>query len=152
MRQEVGSVGTKTEGGPKPTGFDRYDVVWQKLVFHIYGAFAGFERNLIRNQTMVALQTARSRRRSGDHSKPQNVVTNAGSLWKLHDRRHVPKPDLPDGRRVAWLQVDDRIGKADLVFRVRRLRKLPSLPMVCAHETIEGKERGINCSNCRVCW
>ena len=36
-----------------------------KLIFHMFGALAEFERNLIRERTQAGLQTARSRGRQG---------------------------------------------------------------------------------------
>lgn len=45
------SIDTTTSGG--------------KLVFHIFGALAEFERNLIRERTMAGLESARARGRKG---------------------------------------------------------------------------------------
>ncbi len=39
-----------------------------KLTFHVFGALAEFERNLIRERTMTGLQTARARGRLGASS------------------------------------------------------------------------------------
>jgi DNA invertase Pin-like site-specific DNA recombinase len=36
-----------------------------KLVFHVFGALAEFERNLIRERTIAGLKAARSRSRKG---------------------------------------------------------------------------------------
>lgn len=36
-----------------------------KLIFHLFGALAEFERNLIRERTQVELQAARARGRKG---------------------------------------------------------------------------------------
>ncbi len=40
-----------------------------KLVFHMFGALAEFERNLIRERTMAGLQAARARGKMGGRSK-----------------------------------------------------------------------------------
>jgi DNA invertase Pin-like site-specific DNA recombinase len=40
-----------------------------KLIFHIFGALAEFERNLIREQTQAGLSAARSRGRKGGRPK-----------------------------------------------------------------------------------
>jgi len=40
-----------------------------KLVFHIFGALAEFERNLIRERTQAGLQAARARGRKGGRPK-----------------------------------------------------------------------------------
>src|SRR5207253_3414942 len=45
------SIDTTTSGG--------------KLIFHIFGALAEFERNLIRERTMAGLAAARARGRNG---------------------------------------------------------------------------------------
>src|ERR671930_1010090 len=42
-----------------------------QLVFHIFGALAEFERNLITERTMAGLQAARSRGRTGGRPKLQ---------------------------------------------------------------------------------
>ena len=57
-----------------------------KLVFHIFGALAEFERNLIRERTMAGLSSARARGRlGGRNNKLDNgkIVT----LKKLYDSR-----------------------------------------------------------------
>jgi hypothetical protein len=76
-------------------------------------------------------------------------------LWLSADAATSIPPEIPEGVRVAWLQRDQSLPPAsDLVFRIQRLRKLPApagIP-VCAHETPEGKAKGVNCSNCGVCW
>lgn len=43
-----------------------------KLVFHIFGALAEFERNLIRERTMAGLSAARARGRKGGRPKKLN--------------------------------------------------------------------------------
>src|SRR5205814_3803404 len=40
-----------------------------KLIFHIFGALAEFERNLIRERTMAGLSAARARGRQGGRPK-----------------------------------------------------------------------------------
>ena len=66
---------------------------------------------------------------------------------------------LPVGVRLAYMQVDDddRPELADLLFRVRKLRRQPkkqriSLPLVCPAETPEGKKAGTTCGSCGICW
>lgn len=60
-----------------------------KLVFHLFGALAEFERNLIRERTKAGLESARARGRLGgrpkqlDHNKRQLVV----NLY--NDRKHT---------------------------------------------------------------
>ena len=60
-----------------------------KLIFHIFGALAEFERNLIRERTMAGLEAARARGRKG--GRPQLDATNkkaqlARKLYQDKDR------------------------------------------------------------------
>lgn len=82
-----------------------------KLVFHLFGALAEFERNLIRERTKAGLESARTRGRLGgrpkllDHNKRQLVV----NLY--NDRKHsvqeiclmmgISKPTLYEYVRIA---------------------------------------------------
>jgi DNA invertase Pin-like site-specific DNA recombinase len=58
-----------------------------KLIFHIFGALAEFERNLIRERTAAGLIAARARGRKGGRPK---VLTGRklGIAQDLYDRRH----------------------------------------------------------------
>src|SRR5215208_6375418 len=56
-----------------------------KLIFHIFGALAEFERNLIRERTMAGLEAARARGRKGGKpklSEDNRKVAAAKSLYK----------------------------------------------------------------------
>ena len=55
-----------------------------KLIFHIFGALAEFERNLIRERTMAGLQAARSRGRKGGRPKKPNTDTKIVMAKQLH--------------------------------------------------------------------
>lgn len=48
-----------------------------KLVFHVFGALAEFERDLIRERTQAGLQAARARGRRGGHPKAEGLNTPA---------------------------------------------------------------------------
>lgn len=74
-------------------------------------------------------------------------------LWYSYDRRGPPAK-IPPGVRLAYLQTDDEPlpRNAHLVFRTRKLRKLPSLPVVCSSETAEGKRSGVTCGSCARCF
>lgn len=78
------------------------------------------------------------------------------TLWLSADADTGPPPVVPRGCKVAWMQTtegEDTCG-ADLVFRIRPLRRLPlpiALP-VCPTDTPEGKERGVSCATCQTCW
>lgn len=58
-----------------------------KLVFHIFGALAEFERNLIRERTQAGLQAARARGRKG--GRPKSLTQDKQDLAvKLYDEKH----------------------------------------------------------------
>lgn len=60
-----------------------------KLIFHIFGALAEFEKNLIRERTMAGLEAARARGRLGGRPKlgsDHNKAALAKSLYKDRDR------------------------------------------------------------------
>lgn len=55
-----------------------------QLVFHIFGALAEFERNLIRERTMAGLQAARSRGRQGGRPKLETKASKVTMAKKLY--------------------------------------------------------------------
>jgi DNA invertase Pin-like site-specific DNA recombinase len=58
-----------------------------KLIFHIFGALAEFERNLIRERTQAGLSAARARGRKG--GRPKALTGKKLSIAKdLYDKRH----------------------------------------------------------------
>jgi DNA invertase Pin-like site-specific DNA recombinase len=57
-----------------------------KLVFHIFGALAEFERNLIRERTKAGLQAARARGRKGGRPKALDEKKQA-LLYELYDEK-----------------------------------------------------------------
>jgi DNA invertase Pin-like site-specific DNA recombinase len=58
-----------------------------KLIFHIFGALAEFERNLIRERTTAGLTAARTRGRLG--GRPKALTGKKLSIAQdLYDRRH----------------------------------------------------------------
>jgi hypothetical protein len=76
-------------------------------------------------------------------------------LWYSLDRQTGWPTDKPASVRLAWMQDDETVDeRADLVFRVRKLRRreLPLVTTACPHETPEGKERGTTCGSCQFCW
>ncbi len=66
------SIDTTTSGG--------------KLIFHIFGALAEFERNLIRDRTQAGLAAARARGRKGGRPKSLDVKKQAW-LYRLYDEK-----------------------------------------------------------------
>jgi len=72
FRSVTESIDTTTSGG--------------KLIFHIFGALAEFERNLIRERTQAGLSAARARGRKGGHPcvavfRDEKKVAQAISLY-----------------------------------------------------------------------
>ena len=66
------SIDTTTSGG--------------RLIFHIFGALAEFERNLIRERTMAGLRAARARGRVG--GRPRKLDAKKTELaYQLYDKR-----------------------------------------------------------------
>lgn len=66
------SIETSTSGG--------------KLIFHVFGALAEFERNLIRERTMAGLQAARARGRKG--GRPLSLDAKKRQLlYRLYDEK-----------------------------------------------------------------
>jgi DNA invertase Pin-like site-specific DNA recombinase len=58
-----------------------------KLIFHIFGALAEFERNLIRERTQAGLTAARARGRKG--GRPKALTGKQLSIAQdLYDKRH----------------------------------------------------------------
>jgi DNA invertase Pin-like site-specific DNA recombinase len=57
-----------------------------KLVFHIFGALAEFERNLIRDRTLAGLAAARARGRQGGRPRVKSLTTpqQIAMLQALH--------------------------------------------------------------------
>ncbi len=66
------SIDTTTSGG--------------KLIFHIFGALAEFERNLIQERTYAGLVAARARGRTGGRPKALDAK-GAALLYRLYDEK-----------------------------------------------------------------
>jgi DNA invertase Pin-like site-specific DNA recombinase len=60
-----------------------------KLIFHIFGALAEFERNLIRERTQAGLQAARARGRKGGRPKALNKDKQALAVKLYDERKHT---------------------------------------------------------------
>ena len=75
------SIDTTTSGG--------------RLVFHIFGALAEFERNLIRERTQAGLHAARARGRKGGRPKALDT-TKAELLYQLYDEKKHSIMELCD--------------------------------------------------------
>jgi hypothetical protein len=75
-------------------------------------------------------------------------------VWFSIDSETGTPDRVPPGVRVAFLQLteEDLPEAADLVFRVRKLRRKIPLPLTCPNETEKGKEMGLTCGFCSRCW
>ena len=62
-----------------------------KLIFHMFGALAEFERNLIRERTQAGLKAARARGRCGGRPKALNKDKRTLSVRLYHEKEHTIK-------------------------------------------------------------
>jgi DNA invertase Pin-like site-specific DNA recombinase len=60
-----------------------------KLIFHIFGALAEFERNLIRERTQAGLRAARARGRKGGRPKSLNAEKQALAVELYQRKEHT---------------------------------------------------------------
>ena len=60
-----------------------------RLVFHLFGALAEFERNLIRERTQAGLTAARARGRYGGRKKRLDPAKQKIALRLYHERQHT---------------------------------------------------------------
>lgn len=60
-----------------------------KLIFHIFGALAEFERNLIRERTNAGLQAARARGRKGGRPKSLDSDKRALAIKLYNEKEHT---------------------------------------------------------------
>ena len=60
-----------------------------RLIFHLFGALAEFERNLIRERTQAGLTAARARGRHGGRKKRLDPAKQKIALRLYHERQHT---------------------------------------------------------------
>jgi len=88
-----------------------------KLIFHIFGALAEFERNLIRERTMAGLAAARARGRMGGRPKKPNTDTKIVMARRLHADKNNSIADICKTLGVSratlyrYLEVDEASSK-----------------------------------------
>jgi DNA invertase Pin-like site-specific DNA recombinase len=71
-----------------------------KLIFHIFGSMAEFERDLIRERTLAGLATARSRGRNG--GRPKSTTKNQDDLiWKMYQDKTVELKTIVDTFKIS---------------------------------------------------
>lgn len=98
------SVDTTTSGG--------------KLIFHIFGALAEFERNLIRERTKAGLAAARARGKKG--GRPKALTTEKTQLlYKLYDEKNADA-----SRKYTIKEICEMIGTSkSTLYAYLKLRK-----------------------------
>jgi DNA invertase Pin-like site-specific DNA recombinase len=65
-----------------------------KLIFHIFGALAEFERNLIRERTMAGLAAARARGRQGGRPRRLDTAQEIAMAQALYDDKRNAIKDI----------------------------------------------------------
>ena len=86
LRSITENIDTTTPGG--------------KLIFHIFGSMAEFERDLIRERTLAGLATARARGRNGGRPKITNPRTD-GMIWKMYQDKTIPIQAIMDTFKIS---------------------------------------------------
>ncbi len=71
-----------------------------KLVFHVFGSVAEFERDIIRERTMAGLQAARARGRNGGRPKALDEKKLALASKLLRDKE-TPIADVCEAVRIS---------------------------------------------------
>ncbi len=96
-----------------------------KLIFHIFGALAEFEREVIKERTIAGLQAARARGRLGGRPKIQSLDPKKIALArKLYEDGNMPVQEICDTLHI---------GKATLY---RYIQDGPVRPIVMDSESI----------------
>jgi DNA invertase Pin-like site-specific DNA recombinase len=73
-----------------------------KLIFHVFGALAEFEREVIRERTNAGLQAARARGRLGGRPTIQSLDPKKVALaQKLYADRSMPVKEICDTLRIG---------------------------------------------------
>ena len=62
-----------------------------KLIFHVFGALAEFERNLIRERTQAGLSAARARGRRGGRPKSLDASKRTVAVSLYDEKKHSVK-------------------------------------------------------------
>jgi hypothetical protein len=84
-----------------------------KLIFHIFGALAEFERNLIRERTMAGLAAARARGRMGGRPKLPETDRKIQMARQLHGDQKNSIAAIEKTTDLYWYTGDDPINETD---------------------------------------
>lgn len=90
------SIDTTTSGG--------------RLIFHIFGALAEFERNLIRERTQAGLQAARARGRKGGRRKKLDTK-KVNLLYRLYDEKKHSIQELCEIMEISKSTLYDYLAR-----------------------------------------
>lgn len=60
-----------------------------RLIFHMFGALAEFERNLVRERTRAGLQAARARGRNGGRRKSLEIAKRRHAVQLYHEKTYT---------------------------------------------------------------
>jgi DNA invertase Pin-like site-specific DNA recombinase len=96
-----------------------------KLVFHIFGALAEFERDLIRQRTLAGLAAARARGRAGGRP-PSMTPTKIALARQLYDSQQHPLAEIARTLGVSRASIYrylERSPAAEGTKRPRRSRR-----------------------------
>jgi DNA invertase Pin-like site-specific DNA recombinase len=87
-----------------------------RLIFHIFGALAEFERNLIRERTQAGLAAARTRGRTGGRPKSLDAKKQEW-LYRLYDEKKHSIQDICGlvgvSKSTLYAYLRERDGKND---------------------------------------
>jgi len=83
-----------------------------RLVFHLFGALAEFERNLVRERTLAGLAAARARGRMGGRPKRLDPAKLALALRLHHQDKHTIK-EICQMMGISKLTLYNYLTKAD---------------------------------------
>src|SRR5260221_5896798 len=87
-----------------------------RLIFHIFGSLAEFEREVIKERTIAGLQAARARGRLGGRPKLQSLDPKKVALArKLYEDGNMPVQEICDtlhiGKATLYRNVEDKTAK-----------------------------------------
>ncbi len=94
-----------------------------KLIFHIFGALAEFEREVIKERTIAGLQAARARGRQGGRPKIQTKDPKKIALVrKLYEDGNTPVQEICDTLHIGRATLYRYVGKKTAMVGARRER------------------------------
>jgi DNA invertase Pin-like site-specific DNA recombinase len=87
-----------------------------KLIFHIFGALAEFEREVIKERTIAGLQAARARGRLGGRPKLQSLDPKKVALArKLYEDGNMPVQEICDTLHIGKATLYRYVGQSRII-------------------------------------